>query len=130
MGISGINPSQLVSSQPPIPASVGPGAPAKNVQGVQEQLKQLGYTIESKEDKADTYGASTSTAVGQFQKDHQLPVTGVADGATQLAMAQAIQQKLEAEREKLQATQQKVEAEREKLQAFAQIQKGGSSFGR
>jgi peptidoglycan hydrolase-like protein with peptidoglycan-binding domain len=119
MGISGINPSQLISAQPAIPATVGPGAAAKDVHPVQEQVKQLGYKIDAKEDQADTYGASTQAAVSQFQKDHQLPVTGVADGATQIAMAQAIRQRQELQQQ----------AEREKLQAISQIQKGVSSFG-
>jgi peptidoglycan DL-endopeptidase LytE len=115
-GLGGIDPSQLVSSQFPVPATVGPGSAAKDVQGVQESLKQLGYKLDPNEDKADSYGASTQAAVGQFQKDNRLPVTGVADGATQLAMAKALQQK--------------EEAEREKLAALAQLQKGVSSFGR
>ena len=116
IGPGGIDPSQFISQTPPVPATVGPGSAAKDVQGVQEELKQLGYKVEAKEDQADAYGASTQAAVGRFQKDNQLPVTGVADGATQLAMAKALQQK--------------DQAERERLAALAQLQKGVSSFGR
>jgi peptidoglycan hydrolase-like protein with peptidoglycan-binding domain len=96
-----LNPSQWLGTQRPLtPDSVGPGSPPKDTQPVQETLKQLGYKIETKEDQADTYGASTQTAVRQFQKDHDLPQTGVADGQTQVAMLQALRDKQQAEREK------------------------------
>ncbi len=103
MGISrpgGINPSQLLSKQSPTPAPVGPGSPAKDVQGVQNALTGLGYRIEAKEDQADTYGASTQVAVRQFQKDQHLPETGIADGQTRLALEVALHLKQDVEREK------------------------------
>jgi len=116
MGISGINPSQLTSQPSPVPAKVGPGSAAKDVHIVQEQLKELGYKVNAKEDKADTYGASTQAAVSQFQKDMLLPVTGVADGDTQLAMERVVRMKRE--------------AETVRQQAQAQLQKDFASFNR
>jgi len=102
VGPGGLDPSQLAGMQVPsmTPGAVGPSSPPQSVHGVQESLKELGYKVEAGEDQADAYGASTQAAVRQFQKDHQLPQTGIADGQTQIALHQALQQKHQAERER------------------------------
>jgi len=91
----GFNPSQLAQMLTP-PPPVGPGSPAQAVDGVQQTLKGLGYKIEAKEDQSNTYGPSTQDAVRQFQTDHQLPQTGIADIETRMAMVGALQQKEQA----------------------------------
>ena len=78
---------------------MGPGSPAQEVHGVQESLKDLGYKLDKQEDAADTYGTSTQGAVRQFQKDHNLPETGIADLQTRMSISRAQQQKQEAEAE-------------------------------
>jgi len=95
----GFNPSQLGQMLMTPPPPVGPGSPAQAVDGVQETLKGLGYKIEAKEDQSNTYGPSTQDAVRQFQNDHQLPQTGIADIDTRMAMAGALQQKEQARQE-------------------------------
>jgi peptidoglycan hydrolase-like protein with peptidoglycan-binding domain len=94
-GPGGLDPSQLAQVQVPsmTPPSVGPGSPPQSVQGVQNSLQELGYKVEAGEDQADVYGPSTQAAVSQFQKDHQLPQTGIADGQTRMSMLQELQRR-------------------------------------
>jgi len=103
VGLGGIDPSVLSQTQTQTPMNnappVGPGSPAQDVHGVQESLKDLGYKLDKQEDATDTYGASTQNAVKDFQKDHQLPQTGVADFQTQAALLQAEQQRHQQQQE-------------------------------
>jgi peptidoglycan hydrolase-like protein with peptidoglycan-binding domain len=100
VGLAGIDPSvisQMQSQMNNPPPPVGPGSPAQEVHGVQESLKDLGYKLDKQEDATDTYGASTQAAVRQFQKDHHLPETGIADIQTRMSISGAQQQKHQAE---------------------------------
>ena len=61
----------------------------KDIRNLQASLRTLGYPIE---DADGTFGASTRQAVKDFQKDHQLPVTGTVDVATTDAIKIALEQ--------------------------------------
>ncbi|MGG6468796.1 peptidoglycan-binding protein [Saccharococcus caldoxylosilyticus] len=68
------------SVKPPQANVLKIGSRGAEVSKLQQNLKQLGYFTYPK--ITGYYGTVTATAVRQFQKEYQLPVTGAADGAT------------------------------------------------
>ena len=82
--------AQMLEKPAAVPPQIGPNSPPEVVHDVQLMLKQFGYKLDSKEDKANVYGPSTRAAVTQFQKAHHLPETGIADLTTQAKMMEAV----------------------------------------
>lgn len=62
----------------------------KEVANAQQSLVQLGFTIDEKEHKTNTFGKTTKEAVIAFQKKRGLELSGHIDGKTRKAINKAI----------------------------------------
>ena len=58
------------------------GATGAAVEDIQARLCALGYEADEAEREAQTFGASTATAVARFRLDHGLPLGAEVDTAT------------------------------------------------
>jgi peptidoglycan hydrolase-like protein with peptidoglycan-binding domain len=63
------------------------GSLGEDVKLLQEQLRQLGFTIE---DAEGLFDKSTHEAVVEFQKQHRLRSTGLVDSETAIRIAEAL----------------------------------------
>ncbi len=66
------------------------GSEGEAVKELQEDLLSLGYKLPEYGADGD-FGSETKKAVEAFQRDHELPVTGIADAATRAAIETAIE---------------------------------------
>ena len=66
----------------PSPASLSLGAQGPNVAELQNNLRQLGYTISLPESAARLFGESTRRAVASFQRSRGMEPNGVVDDVT------------------------------------------------
>jgi hypothetical protein len=66
------------------------GISGRDVTGLQTELSQLSYHVPEAERGESRFGAGTHAAVHQFQRDQQLPATGVVDAATASALSIAV----------------------------------------
>lgn len=68
------------------------GSKGGEVEALQSQLMKLGYDL-GKWGADGDFGSATESAVKEFQANHGLPVTGVADDATMSALLDALERK-------------------------------------
>ena len=73
------------------------GASGSDVKAMQVQLLELGYNLGTygpdKNGADGSFGAVTESAIKDFQLNHDLPVTGIADSATLAAIRAALEAK-------------------------------------
>jgi peptidoglycan hydrolase-like protein with peptidoglycan-binding domain len=68
------------------PIKLNLGDFGEKVAQLHENLKQRGLQISPEEEKRSFFGPSTSAAVRTLQNEHKLPVTGVVDHVTHVAL--------------------------------------------
>jgi hypothetical protein len=72
--------------------NLSPGLSGPDVQLLHSELSQLGLTVPPAESQAQRFGPGTERAVQAFQATHRLPVSGIVDPATAVAINLAVNQ--------------------------------------